>query len=418
MIARARPALAAVPRAAWLLLALALLVRLVHVALTDDYVPVLDAADYHRHGVSIAGGGGFPESIAAAGGGPSAFRPPLYPYLVGAVYEVVGPRIYAARAAGAVIGAASVGVLGILANQLLGRRVALVAMAVAAVYPPLVLFGNALLSEGSFILLVLAAIGAALRFRAGGGIGWAAASGALVGLAALDRSNGLVLLLPLALTCWRSPRRGRALLAPAALVAAALLVLVPWTVRNVSVFDRFFVVTTQTGFGLAGTYNETSRTDPRLPGAWRPPGIVPELGDVFARGLDEAQTDRVLRERALRFMADHPGYVVSASVRNTGRMLDLTGFGFGEVVAADVGIGRTEARIGIVSFWIVGALAALALLTRAARRLPLAFWLSLGLLAASAVFVSGTSRYRVPLEPFFVVLAAQAVVAGWGRMRA
>ena len=72
-------------------------------------------------------GHGFGETGLAAGGGPTAFRPPLYPLFLGAVYAVTGDSITAARLLQALLGVAAVGLLGVIAWQLWGRRVALIA---------------------------------------------------------------------------------------------------------------------------------------------------------------------------------------------------------------------------------------------------------------------------------------------------
>ena len=53
--------------------------------------------------------------------------------------------------------------IGLLALQLWGRREALVAMALGAVYVPLILVGQSVMSEPLFVLCMLGAIAAALR---------------------------------------------------------------------------------------------------------------------------------------------------------------------------------------------------------------------------------------------------------------
>ena len=49
-----------------------------------------DPEDYQRHAVSIAAGHGFPSTVIASPGTPSAFRPPGYPFTLGGLYAVVG----------------------------------------------------------------------------------------------------------------------------------------------------------------------------------------------------------------------------------------------------------------------------------------------------------------------------------------
>ena len=51
--------------------------------------------------------------------------------------------------------------IGVIAFQLWGRREALVAMALGAVYVPLILVGQSVMSEPLFVLCMLGAIAAA-----------------------------------------------------------------------------------------------------------------------------------------------------------------------------------------------------------------------------------------------------------------
>src|SRR3712207_2411060 len=92
-----RVRLAAVPRALLAVLAVALVVRVAAVGLVDVAL-INDPVDYDAHAQSIAAGDGYPDSYAR-GGGPTAFRPPLYPTFLAAVYEVAGHRVGAARLA-------------------------------------------------------------------------------------------------------------------------------------------------------------------------------------------------------------------------------------------------------------------------------------------------------------------------------
>jgi Dolichyl-phosphate-mannose-protein mannosyltransferase len=119
--------------------------------------------------VSIARGSGYLESRFPAGG-PSAFRPPGYPYFLAGVYKVAGHRVRAARLAQALLGTAVVALIALLAWRLWDRRVALIAAALAAVYPPLIIVGTALLTESLFIPLVLGALATVVEYARVGGL--------------------------------------------------------------------------------------------------------------------------------------------------------------------------------------------------------------------------------------------------------
>ena len=208
---------------------------------------VHDALDYDRAAVSIAQGEGWPHSRAP--GRETAFRPPAYPVLLAGVYTVAGvtdaeasDRVLAARILGIVISSLIVVLIGVVAAQLWGRRVALAAMALGAVYVPLIAVGGAVMSETLFAALMLGALAAVIQHRRSTHRWrWVLLAGVLGGLTILTRANALVLLLPLGLAVWTTRPRfsPRALAAPAVLVVLALLTVSPWTIRNAVVFDRF-----------------------------------------------------------------------------------------------------------------------------------------------------------------------------------
>ena len=410
------------------LVALALVLRLGVVGATLDYEPRTDDRDFDRHGLAIAQDGGYPPSIAAGDGGASAYRAPAYPYLVGAVYAVTGSpgertRFAAARVVGAVLGAATVALIGLLALLLLGPAAALVAAGLAAVYPPLLVPSASLLSEALFLPLVLAAVLAVLMHRrAGQGLRWVIAAGVLAGLVTLTRPNGLLMVAPLVAALWLAPGpragRGREV---AVLVACAALVIAPWTARNAVRFDAFVPVTTQSGYGLAGTYNETSRDAGAVPAGWRPAAFVPELAPVLRDpALDEREVSRELGARAREFIEDDPGYVGRVAYWNVRRALHLVPgpFAFERLVWADYDVGRGLSDASVVAFWLLAMAALAGVATGVARRVPWWVWAVPVLLIVPALFIATTMRYRLPADPFLLVVAAGAVVALAERRRA
>lgn len=375
------------------ILALALTLRLGLAVLHDPPPATGDAADYARHAASLADQGSYPESGIAPSGGPTAFRPPGYPLQLAAVYEVIG-RGDGPRVVGALIGTLAVALLGLCALWLFGRREALAAMALAAVFPPLIMVSVAQLSEGLFIALMLAALACGLRARTDPRVAWVAAAGALAGVAALTRTNGLVILLPLLLAV---PRRRLVVL------AAAILVIAPWSVRNASVFDSFVPTTTQAGFTLAGAYNETAREDGRFPAAWRPPTMY--LADADVRD-DEVELERHFRSKALDFATDHPLYVPRVVFWATVRMLNLADAEIEKLSAREAGVGDGYVRLNRYSTWLLLALAAAGAFL---ARPPPWLWLFPLLLWLSVAVAIGATRYRTPVDPFLILLAACAV---------
>ncbi|HEX2086113.1 MAG TPA: glycosyltransferase family 39 protein [Solirubrobacteraceae bacterium] len=385
------------------ILAPALILRLGLAVLHDPPPLTGDAQAFAAHAASIADHGAYPQSPIAPGGGPTAFRPPAYPSLLAAVYEVAG-RDEAPRIAGALIGTLAVALLGLVALRLFDRRVALIAMAIAAVFPPLVMVSVATLSEGLFIALVLGALACALEARRDPGrLAWVLAAGALAGAAGLTRTNGLVILVSLLLAI---PRRRLVLL------AAALVVLAPWTIRNLNEFDTFVPTTTQAGFTLAGAYNDEARTDDRFPSAWRPP-TMPPYSEILRRhrGEDEAELERRFRAEAVDYAADHPLHPPRVVFWATVRMLNLADPQLEELSAREAGVGNGFVRLNRYATW---ALLALAAAGAVAARPPPWLWLFPLLLWLSVAIAIGATRYRVPVDPFLILLAATAL-ARWRR---
>ena len=412
------------------LLALALVVRLGYVAATPGYEAMNDAHNYDVHAQSIAAGDGFAR-IGSGPTGETAFRPPGYPYLLAGVYAVTGverakdsTRYRVGRVANALVGTAIVALIGVLAARLFNRRVALVAMALGAVYLPLILVGGSLMSEPLFTALLLGALAAAIQHRRSAHrLRWALVAGVLGGLAILTRANAAILLAPLAIAVWDARPRWswRALAPPAALVAVALAAVAPWTIRNAVVFHSFVPVTTQLGTALAGTYNDAARTDRQHPASWRSLRHVPDYQYLVRRWRQtpEPVLDRELRAAARRYIAHHPTYVAEVTFWDTVRMLDLAGMSWSRHTASTIGIGRGWADAGVICFWCFAALAIAGALTSRGRTMPRFVAAVPALLYLSVVFfVFETPRYRTGIDPFIVILAGVALVAGWDALAA
>src|SRR5205085_2309118 len=132
---------------------------------TADTPLVLDPLDFDNHAVSIAHGHGYPPSGRAPAGGPSAFRPPGFPYFVAGIYAVIGHDPLAAQVVLALLGTAAAGLTGLIATMLWGRRVGVIALGLAALAPPMVVLSTAFVSEALFVPLVLGAVAAVLQAR-------------------------------------------------------------------------------------------------------------------------------------------------------------------------------------------------------------------------------------------------------------
>ena len=396
----------------------ALLLRVGWVAHTHAAHLSVDAGDYDRLAHSIAGGHGYLPS--AVGIGPSAYRPPAYPYFLAAIYKATGRGWLVARYIEAALSTLTVVLIGLLAWQLWDRRTALIALALAAVFPPLIMQGTILMSEALLVPLIVGAVLLAWKARGSAGrarVWWLIGAGITGGLAALTRGNAFVLLLPLALIVWgQKPRlRWRALSGPVLMVAAALATIAPWTIRNEIVLHSFVPVTTETGVTLAGTYNDFS-AHLKYPALWAPPYLDPAMMPIFAPKLDphykgprltEPEVDQRTRQAAFAYIRRHPAYVFTVGLHNALRLLKLSGEPHSIL---DRDNPAAPLSLDVIGFYAIAILAMIGWRTRARRRAPLALWLTPALFGL-VVFVIGYARIRAPIDPFLILLAALGVEA-------
>jgi 4-amino-4-deoxy-L-arabinose transferase-like glycosyltransferase len=325
------------------------------------------------------------------------------------------------RLAGAGLGVISVGLIGLVALRVWDRRVAMVALVIAAIGPPLIVLSTALISEALFVPLVLAAVLTALEARGRPRrVRWAIATGVLAGLAALTRTNGLLLLLPLALAFvppggWRRPRSW---IAPAMVVLAAALTIAPWTIRNAVVFHAFIPISDEAGYTLAGTYNQVSRADRRFPANWieAEHGASPEYARILRTGKRERWNEPTygghLQSQAVREIESHPAYMLKVAYWNGIRMFNVAEFRLARNNLNDTDIPLAPALALMNSAPLLEVLAIGGLFDRRLRRAPKWFWL-VPLVLLTSLFVSGFIRFRAPVDPFLVMLASLCLVGIW-----
>ncbi len=295
----------------------ALLIRIEYVQHTT-YKPINDAGSYLSLGSQVANSGDYTSKRGAGGTrGPTAYFPPAYPYLIAGLdildgHTAGGPAsVHSARIGQAVLGTVAVGLTGLVALEAFGPTVALVALALAAVYPVLVELDGTIVAENLLVMFELAAVWAALRSRRGRRpYLWIAATGVLTGLATLAHENAILLLAPLIAAVWTArPRlRPNALKAPALLLATTALTIAPWTIRNATELHTFIPVSDEAGITLVGTYNPASAAFEPVPYKWRLYFGIPGEHALIKQSprLTEPQLGDRLQSQALHYIREHP----------------------------------------------------------------------------------------------------------------
>lgn len=414
------------------ILLVALVTRVGYVLATPGYTMVHDDHAYDRLALGIARTGAYPD----LGGHATAYRPPGFTYMLGAVYAITGGghgRVVSARIVQALLGVAIVALLGALAAHLLGRRAAVCTMLLAAVYVPLVAAGTSLLAEPLTIVMELAAVMAVLVWRRNRRWRWVVAAGIFAGAMALCRSNAFVVIIALAVgvatargrpagaAAAGKPASGRRFRADAlkpvvVLVLSAGAVVAPWTIRNAVVLHAFIPVSDEIGGTLAGTYNPVSAHDPNGPGFWRLLNQIPQYERetrALAAGPEHPFQQR-LEHLALQYAEHHPLYPLEVGAWNTLRLVGFNSLALSRSTASAAGItSPAVADAGVFSFWAVCVIALVGLVDRTVRRrIPAFLGLAAGLLFLSIVFVNSEApRLRLPIDPFVLLLAGAGLAS-------
>lgn len=391
--------------------AAAVLVRVAYVvAVASDRGPLIgDAETYHLLGRVLAGGHGYVrprEAIELGVEVPTAEFPPLWPLVLSVADRAGLDGADAQRLVGALIGGATVVVIGLIAARLAGPRTGAVAAMLAAVYPQLVVIDASLQSEGLAAFMVAGAVLAAVADRTGRPAGWVlVGAGLAVALAALTRSEAIVLvpglLVPLALVGASRADRARRL----ALVMVPPLVLVgAWAVRNVVRLDAVVPLSGNSGTVLAGANCASVYSGDQI-GLWRL-DCVSELD--YRAG--EADVMAELRSDGVRYAANHAGRlpaVLGVRLARTFGLWDPNG-----QLAYESLDGRFRGALwagwcGYVIVAVAGVVGAFRLRGRWGQGWPLL--VPVAVVVVTTLVAYGNQRFRVPAEPSLVVLAAVGV---------
>ncbi|HEY5428568.1 MAG TPA: glycosyltransferase family 39 protein [Solirubrobacteraceae bacterium] len=429
----------------------------------EPYHAINDAGTYNRLASMISQYGDYhtgsgPRSGAGGSRGPTAYFPPAFPYYLAALDALDGhqaggkPAVPPERREMAVTGTIAVGLVGLVALEAFGEAAGLIALAVAAFYPVMIELSGALVAENLVVVLELAAAWAILRGRrARHPYPWIAGAGVLTGLCALAHENAILDLLPFAAAAWaigrgrdRSPptaartttpgagtttmtttrgwaRRSRPLAAPALLVLMTCLTIAPWTIRNAIELHHFVPIADETGITLAGTYNPTSAATPGVPYKWHLFSHVPSLHYLAheSNRLTEVQLSNKLETQAFDYIKARPLAPFDAGWHNTLRMLELEGTFAWRASADALNLHEPWPTIGVYGFYVVALLAIAGAFTRTARRGPGWLWAVPLLWWISIVFVNvETPRFREPIDPFVIMLAACALSTALARVGA
>jgi tetratricopeptide (TPR) repeat protein len=259
------------------------------------------------------------------------FRPPGYPYLLSAIYRVLGAHPSSGAKVQMVLGLVNCLLGYALGRRLFGRAVGLAAAALMGVYWGLIYFERELLDATVLVTLGPCLMLCLLAWSRRMGWMWAVAAGAVLGAYALVRPN--VLLFALVAAAWmiwvgsRERRGWRAAGASGVLLVALALTLLPATVRNYRVSGTFVLISSNGGVNLYVGNNPTADgVAPAIPEiedligregwtCFHQPMIVAGVERALGRPVTDAEASRYFARRAWTYIREHPARTAWVTLR-------------------------------------------------------------------------------------------------------
>jgi 4-amino-4-deoxy-L-arabinose transferase-like glycosyltransferase len=390
-----------------------------------------DPLFYHTTANLLARGGGFWEPnrwIAYGTIRPSAFHGPLYPIVLSLSSRLGGTGYLDHKMTSVLIGSATVGLVGVLARMVWARLaeerrgsvppgvVGVAAATLAAANPSLWLVDGLLFPEGLMALLVTIVMICCYRWISAPLVRWAVALGALVGLAALARGEGLLLapllITPLILLKRDLPLRLRVRhLGAAALACSA--VLAPWTVRNLATFDEFVPLSTN-GNEVMVYSNCATAYSGGFAGWWdyqcqemlRRQGLGPDESE-----LDESETALFWRRIGFDYARANADELPRVMAFRVLRQWDLARAWQNTELGTIEGRDPTASRFALAQYYAMLGLGSFGLVAmRRSRVAVLPLTAQIVSVTLTAALTYGTIRFRAPAEPVLCVLAAIGAV--------
>jgi 4-amino-4-deoxy-L-arabinose transferase-like glycosyltransferase len=391
----------------WAIFALALLVRVVAIDGTIGWhtaAAAEPAADSRIHIAlvqSLLRGHGY-----SLGGLPTAITPPLYIFFLAAIYRVFADPL-AVRLAQAILGAVGCVVLYSIGRRLFDDVTGLIAAAILSVYPFVVYLTGLHLTENLFLFLLLLIVLQSQRVMERPTLGRVVGLGGLIGLAALTRAVFLAFLpflLVWAVGLWgvRTPLAYRVFGVAA---MSAVMIIIPWTVRNYVILRALVPVQSNAGMVLWAGNNPHADGGLVWPTRKTWTGSQPPDDGMYGwRGLSLAADNQRYVRAVASWIGQHPLDYLRLLGRKLVRLYEFT---------------RGEDRHDLPVPRILLLFQVLFLASAAGGiLLTLSRWRTSSMLLALVLFTnmmalvfSGGTRYTIPMVPSLILFSAVALVA-------
>jgi 4-amino-4-deoxy-L-arabinose transferase-like glycosyltransferase len=365
-------------------------------------------------------------ALAAAAGewshGETFFQAPLYPWILGIVYAVAGPSQTVAKLLQILLSVASCWLIYRLADRVFDRTVALVALAISAVYGMSLYFANELLVVTVIVFLDLLGLDLLLRAAADHRKFMWTAAGLVFGLSAIARPTILPFVavagIWIVVSGWRTGRVQTALREAVLFGVGVALPIAPVTLHNYLADGDLVLIASNGGVNFfIGNNPQSDGITAGVPGTradrWgghedqirmareglNDPGATPrEISDYwYDRSWLEILSDPV---GAVRHTAYKAFILINAHEVSNNRVIEF------------VTRHSSIYSWATLRFWLILPLALAGFVIGGGRRQPKSLLLIFVVVYSATVipfFIN--ARFRLPLAAVLIIFAAVAVVA-------
>lgn len=375
-----------------------------------------DQYSYWYYGNEIADGNGY---LSYLDGKATSYYPVGYPVTLATVFflqdhtPLPDDQPTAVVLLHAAMATASVWFVWLIARAALGKRLALVATAIAALFPNLILNVPTYTIETAFIFWALAALAVIVTHD------WSMgppstrrllAFGTVLGLSVVTRPFalpfvlGMVLALVVVKAGWK-----RTLRSVGYVLIPVVLLLVPMTIRNLRAMHAFVPISTN--LGDTACIDRSMNAD----GGFR--WAVEGCADP---GLPEPERNQENIGKAISFVVHHPAKEIELMGKRFGRMLEHDHSGLQESESVngrllDGGARTATTTVADWFFWLTFAAAGIGLvgLLRRGERRPERLLVAVALIMLLLIPIElwGNVRFHIPALPFAAIAAAAAPLA-------
>lgn len=380
---------------------LALFIRLAYALAAPHIDPFLvrnpllgDAASYDRIARTLLADGTYGEFT----GQPSTFWPPLFPFVLAAIYGIFGYHFVIARVFLAVLGAALPLTVFLAIHRLGEPRVARWASLATVLYPFLIYFGAWLIAESLYFALMGLVLWLSVRLQQQLSYRSAAWLGLVIALAALAKPTILFQLPFVAIwfvCCFVSVTISQRIKLGIVTALVLVLALAPWTARNYALLGKPVLISTNGGYTFYGANNANA-----FGGHYEnfPPRIA---------GLDEAQEQSEYYHLGTVWIKEHPAQFVWLAWQKFKRLLSPLSVASSPQDFAVPGSGFIY--LGYSVFLLL-SLAGFVLSLKRWRTFFVFYIPLLGMLISTLLFY-GDTRYTLPAVPSLLLFCSLALQA-------